>query len=114
MNDRPKSYSWDNPNEWLTQHADGMGEDELRSVLRLLARDVLTSDDIQDLFQDEMEAAGYFRDAPDLSSQEGQDAYFETRRAEADAIAETDPEAGFAAHRALDHEMAETPLPDAG
>lgn len=57
-------YKWDNPAEWLSEKAQSWGEDALRAALNELARHV-DFDDIQDIFQDEMDADGYFKELID-------------------------------------------------
>lgn len=52
-------YRWDNPHDWLDDHCAEADIIELRSVIRDLCSK-LSSDDLQDLFQDEMTADGYF------------------------------------------------------
>lgn len=61
MNDR---YRYDNPHEWLESHIAELDIDdnrlELLAIIRALAS-VLDSDQIQDLFQSDMDADGYFQ-----------------------------------------------------
>jgi hypothetical protein len=55
-----KQYRWSSPHDWLDDHCATADVLELRSVIRdLLSK--LTGDDLQDLFQTEMDADGYFR-----------------------------------------------------
>ena len=61
MNDR---YRYDNPHEWLESHIAELDTDdnriELLAIIRALAS-VLDNDQIQDLFQSDMDADGYFQ-----------------------------------------------------
>jgi hypothetical protein len=58
------AYKWDNPHEWFEQFWRGkieQGSSELYSIGMELARQ-LDSDGIQDLFQSDMDADGYFQE----------------------------------------------------
>jgi hypothetical protein len=62
-----KVYKWDHPLTWLYDYIDRIGAynpadnpiDELQAIARQLA-EKLDGDQIQDLFQSEMDADGYF------------------------------------------------------
>lgn len=70
MKSQTRTYQWNNPGEWLEHHIDRLrdsGSDLVRLDLASLARTLgreLDSDQIQDLFQDQMEEDGYFRPQP--------------------------------------------------
>ena len=54
------TYKWASAHEWLQHHLFGIGPAErLREVAMQLANQ-LDADEIQDLFQNEMDADGYF------------------------------------------------------
>jgi len=53
------AYRWRTPQDWLDDYCQGKDAHELHRVIRLLFQQA-DPDTIQDLFQDEMEAAGYF------------------------------------------------------
>lgn len=53
-------YKWDNPTEWLSEQIDSCENfHELRSYANALLS-LVDNDQIQDLFQAEMDADGYF------------------------------------------------------
>ena len=53
-------YRWNCPGERLLDRIEQAGEDELLAFARAMAPE-LDSDTIQDLFQNEMDADGYFK-----------------------------------------------------
>lgn len=59
-----KKYRWDYPQEWLLekaeQHARNNNSAELLSIIQTLVSS-LDADTIQDNFQSEMDADGYFK-----------------------------------------------------
>src|SRR5262245_45044590 len=57
-----KKYQWDYPLEWLEEKINGTNDPEvLRDYALTLARsERMDSDSIQDLFQSDMDADGYF------------------------------------------------------
>lgn len=65
------SYKWACPHDWLIDKANGWHDegnaDELRSVLLCLAID-LSDDTLQNCFQREMAADGYFEEVDDESN----------------------------------------------
>ena len=58
------SYKWDCPYDWLCDKLNGWDEATLRGEIRILAAR-LDSDTLQDLYQSEMEADGYFEEVND-------------------------------------------------
>jgi len=54
-----KCYKWQTPWEWLEQKADEWNHTQLLAEFKSLAMK-LTSDDIQDEYESEMEKDGYF------------------------------------------------------
>lgn len=59
-------YKWDSASEWLAHHIANMDANQLRGVINSMLPS-LPEDEIQDIFQAEMEAAGYFVDhEPDV------------------------------------------------
>lgn len=54
-----KTYKWDNAQEWLDQYLASLDPAELLQEARNLARR-LGDDEIQDLYQSDMAAQGYF------------------------------------------------------
>jgi len=56
--ERPQ-YKWDHPLEWLIQYLGALGQAELLQEAFTLAQK-LDGDEIQDLYQSEMDAQGYF------------------------------------------------------
>lgn len=54
-----KKYKWDNPYEWLETKSEKWTREQLRSALLALAIKH-DSDTIQDEYQSEMDADGYF------------------------------------------------------
>jgi hypothetical protein len=61
------TYRWATPGEWLLEHAQELGSagevPALLCIINALATTV-DSDTLQDLFQSDMERAGYFREVP--------------------------------------------------
>ena len=55
-----KRYKWAYPSDWLNDEISHADEHELRGICQSLMSK-LPEDDIQDLFQSEMAADGYFR-----------------------------------------------------
>jgi hypothetical protein len=55
----PKKYRWSGPHEWLLEQAETWPADMLFSCLRDLALKC-DPDTLQDIFQKEMDADGYF------------------------------------------------------
>ncbi len=55
---------WDCPHEWLLEKIETTGEQELLSISRKIGMK-LSHDDIQELFQDEMDDDGYFETESD-------------------------------------------------
>jgi hypothetical protein len=53
------SYKWSSPADWLHDQIQSAGEDELHAYLNAIIP-TLDSDTIQDLFENEMDADGYF------------------------------------------------------
>lgn len=54
------NHKWENPHEWLNER---LGKCEDVHQFKMYAKELLTkinADDIQDLFQDEMDKDGYF------------------------------------------------------
>lgn len=70
-------YRWSHPIEWLEEKLNGLSEPNKLHEFAIAMMSKLDSDDIQDLFQSDMEADGYFEpiieDAKE-SSQEESDA----------------------------------------
>ena len=60
-------YKWEFPGEWLQEKIQGWDEAELRSAL-LCMLDRMDNDDIQDIFQTEMDQDGYFEEISDNMS----------------------------------------------
>lgn len=54
-----KKYKWPGPQEWLLDKIDEWPPQEVATALRLLILKS-TADDIQDIFQSDMQADGYF------------------------------------------------------
>lgn len=54
------TYKWANPQEWLQQYVDGLSYTELLQEAKNLAS-MLDSDQIQDTYQADMDAQGYFK-----------------------------------------------------
>lgn len=54
-----KKYKWDSAQEWLQQYLASLGPVELLQEARNLATK-LDGDEIQDLYQSDMDAQGYF------------------------------------------------------
>jgi len=59
MGPQAKSYQWGNPSDWLNEKIGDWNETELRSALMAILG-TLPGDDIQDIFQSDMETDGYF------------------------------------------------------
>lgn len=57
------TYKWDTPYDWLRDKIQTGNETALRSIANTMLRE-LDADQIQDLFQEEMGADGYFEDVP--------------------------------------------------
>lgn len=55
------NYQYTSPAEWLVTVAKGWGEDKLYNTIRCLV-DYIDSDDIQEIFEDEMNEDGYFEE----------------------------------------------------
>jgi hypothetical protein len=55
-----KKYKWNSPHEWLFEHAELWPAETLLRALHDLAS-CCDSDTIQDVFQSEMDADGYFK-----------------------------------------------------
>jgi len=56
-----KVYKWSNPQEWLQQYIDGLSYSELLQEAKNLAS-MLDADQIQDAYQSDMDAQGYFKE----------------------------------------------------
>jgi hypothetical protein len=59
-----KAYKWASPGEWLEDRLNRYAESDDMNAIHHIAQELLTkldSDQIQDLFQDEMDAEGYFK-----------------------------------------------------
>lgn len=57
-----KTYRWAHPSDWLNDHVDesrGNNAELIAIIDTLMSK--LTEDDLQDLFQSEMERDGYFQ-----------------------------------------------------
>lgn len=54
-----QKYRWDSPNQWLMERAERWTEEEIRSALMSITG-ILDPDEVQDIFQDEMDHSGYF------------------------------------------------------
>lgn len=57
------AYSWEHPSDWLGDKIDAYANAKNLNELRALANHLMSKldeDDIQDLFQPEMDADGYF------------------------------------------------------
>ena len=59
MSSNEHHYRWHHPIEWLLEKADKWNEEELRAELKNLAHK-LDGDQIQDEYESEMDADGYF------------------------------------------------------
>lgn len=57
-------YTYDYPSDWLNEKLDRWDATDLRSAL-LSIMTVLSEDDIQDIFQAEMDRDGYFEEVED-------------------------------------------------
>jgi hypothetical protein len=55
-----QQYKWAYPSDWLNDKIDAAEPTELRGIVNAIVTK-LAEDDIQDLFQAEMDADGYFR-----------------------------------------------------
>lgn len=62
------SYKYDSAYDWFTQYVQRKADDPqaLRSMLLNLTAQYVSADDLQDTFQDEMEADGFFDDLDTL------------------------------------------------
>ena len=77
LNAKPEPrYRWSHPSEWLSFHVDRLANDdsaeahsELVKLVMSLAS-LLDGDQIQDLFQDEMDRDGYFNDLNEEDEEE--------------------------------------------
>ncbi|KKM64747.1 hypothetical protein LCGC14_1498210 [marine sediment metagenome] len=59
MNDHEKRYQWDYASDWLVEKINTSSLQELRAmVFAILSQ--LTEDDLQEVFQSEMDADGFF------------------------------------------------------
>ncbi len=60
---KEKSYRWANPYEWIEHKVDSgeWSQGQIRSELLALAQQA-DPDDLQDLYQSEMDADGYFEE----------------------------------------------------
>ena len=54
-------YKWDRPHDWLDQYLAKLNPHESRALVRHLAMR-LDADDVEEVFQDDMDADGYFDD----------------------------------------------------
>ena len=54
-------YKWDSPQEWLIQYASKLDASKLFQEFSILVQE-LDADKIQDLYQSDMDADGYFTD----------------------------------------------------
>lgn len=54
-------YKWTNPFDWLEEHAKGWNENKLRQMFWEVVGN-LDADQVQDLFQKEMDEDGYFEE----------------------------------------------------
>ena len=62
-----KHYQWDHPAEWLTEKVNGdwfKDATELRAAIFSML-EKLDGDDLQDIFQSDMDDDGYFQPLPD-------------------------------------------------
>ncbi|KKM88033.1 hypothetical protein LCGC14_1262810 [marine sediment metagenome] len=59
MGTQAKSYQWTYPSDWLNEKIGDWSVAELRSALNSILA-TLAEDDVQDTFQSDMEADGYF------------------------------------------------------
>lgn len=59
MTTTEKTYKWANAQEWLQNYIDGLSYEELRQEAKNLAS-MLDDDTIQDTYQSDMDAQGYF------------------------------------------------------
>ena len=64
-------YKWNNPGDWLHERVQSAGEDVLRGYLTAIIGS-LDSDTIQDIFQSEMDADGYFDEDEEEDEEDGQ------------------------------------------
>ncbi len=53
------SYRWSDPHDWLMDKLEGAGEDAILAYAKAMVRS-LDADTLQELFQNEMDADGYF------------------------------------------------------
>ena len=61
MNNAMKKYRWARPYEWVEEKSKHWGREKLLTEFLNLAR-ITDSDTIQDMFQSEMDADGYFNE----------------------------------------------------
>lgn len=66
---RKTAYKWANAQEWLQNYIDGLGHEELRQEAKNLAS-MLDDDTIQDTYQSDMDAQGYFEPERDGNDNE--------------------------------------------
>lgn len=66
------TYKWETPYDWFTSYVNSRADDPqaLRSLLLNIVAQKLDSDDIQDLFQPDMDADGYFTADDEADTQE--------------------------------------------
>jgi len=55
-----KNYKWDTPLEWLSSASQGWDRSQLRNAMLLIA-EKCDPDELQDMFQQEMDEDGYFK-----------------------------------------------------
>jgi hypothetical protein len=55
-------YKWDNPYQWLCEYLGRLPIDSLYQEAVIIAGELIGTDTIQDLYQEEMDADGYFDD----------------------------------------------------
>jgi hypothetical protein len=72
-------YEWDSPYEWLMEYAAKLDTSKLYQEFGVVA-EKLDSDQIQDLYQDDMERSGYFKDLDAPENSEEEDEGEEARR----------------------------------
>ncbi len=61
---KKEKYRWETPHEWLAETSMGWDGHELYSAMMDMAKK-MTPDDLQDIFQPEMDQAGYFKPLKD-------------------------------------------------
>lgn len=57
------SYRWNGAHDWLADKLEGIGEDALLAFAQRMSQ-LMDADDIQEAFQEEMDADGYFEEVP--------------------------------------------------